>query len=75
MPLEAIEVAQGVVFSQALAGALEDVVVENETSLIDVAVVLGSTSERFEGGSDAAQHNNDCCDTMEREACFRIDLS
>ena len=54
MPLEAIEVAQGVVFSQALAGALEDVVVENETSLIDVAVVLGSTSERFKGGSDAA---------------------
>ena len=58
MPLEAIEVVQGVVFSQALAGALEDVVVENETSLIDVAVVLGSTSERFKGGSDAAPFNS-----------------
>ena len=58
MPLEAIEIVQGVVFSQALAGALEDVVVENETSLIDVAVVLGSASERFKGESDAAPFNS-----------------
>ena len=55
---EANEVVWGVVFSQALAGALEDVVVENESSLIDVAVVLGSASERFKGGSDAAPFNS-----------------